>query len=113
METGQKQSRQLAGRKMLDRRSNQKRGYNTGQHGIFDRNPHQGQDQDHGSWQKCCRVERDFSGEQSSQVCLGSLTVKLKSQNAVQHAGDQEGQPGGAEHVFDIVEDTGFCQLAD
>ena len=49
----------------------------------------------------------------SEQVCLGSLTVKLKSQNAVQHAGDQEGQPGGAEHVLDIVEDTGFCQLAD
>ena len=31
----------------------------------------------------------------------------------VQDAGDQEWQPGGAEHVFDIVEDTGFCQLAD
>ena len=27
--------------------------------------------------------------------------------------GYQEGQPGGAEHVLDIVEDTGFCQLAD
>ena len=79
MVTGQKQSRQLAGREMLDRRSNQKRGYNTGQHGIFDWNPHHGQDQDHGSWQKRCRVERDFSGKQSSQICLVSLTVKLKA----------------------------------